>query len=229
VFDLEILSELFPEGDDPLVAEDPSGEYYLESSGLQDSTGQPDHNAAEAPVKRVNGAARALDQGFRPVRLIGRYTAPDGTTSVAIMTDTAEGRSRASAAAVVQSNGVPAPEPPPKGSRYVKLAERDADVAEALRILGQPTPLDWYDIYKAWEIVEQSVRGLPQVVAQGWATKANIRRLKASANHPGISGNEARHARTSRPPALNLTMTMSDGDALVRRLVANWIESRPSY
>jgi hypothetical protein len=30
-------------------------------------------------------------------------------------------------------------------------------------------------------------------------------------------------------PGQNLTMTMEEADSLVRRLVANWIESHPSY
>jgi len=227
-FDLEILCELFQAGD-PLVAQDPLDGYYLEFSALQDASGQLDHSAAEPLVKRINGAARAADQGFRPVHLRGRYTAPDGTMSVMVSTDTAEARSRARATAVVVSGGIPVPEPPPKGPRYVKLAEQDADVADVLRVLGQPAPLDWYDIYKAWEIVEHALGGSRQVVAQGWVTKADIDRLTASANHPGISGDEARHARMSGTPGSNRTMTMSEADALVRRLVANWIESHPSY
>jgi hypothetical protein len=227
-FDLETLRELFRAGD-PLVAQDPSDGYYLESSALQDSNGQLDQSAAEPLVKRINGVARAADQGFRPVQLRGRYTAPDGTMSVVAMAGTAEARSRAWAAALVVSDGVPVPEPPPKGSRYVKLAEQDADVADVLRVLGQPGSLDWYDIYKAWEIVEHAGGGSRQLVARGWVTKADIGRLTASANNPGISGDEARHARMSGTPGPNRTMTMREADALVRRLVANWIESHPSY
>jgi hypothetical protein len=226
-FDLETLRELFRAGD-PLVRQDPSDGYYLESSALQDSDGQLDRSAAEPLVKRINGVARAADQGFRPVHLRGRYTAPDGTMSVVAFAEMAEARSKVWAAAVV-SGGVPVAEPPPKGPRYVKLAEQDADVADVLPVLGQPGSLDWYDIYKAWEIVEHAVGGSRQVVARGWVTKADIDRLTASANHPGISGNEARHTRMSGTPGPNRTMTMSEADALVRRLVANWIESHPSY
>jgi hypothetical protein len=149
--------------------------------------------------------------------------------SVVVLAETAEGRSKFGAAAVVVSGGVPVPEPPPKGPRYVKLAEQDADVADVLRVLGQPEALDWYDLYKAWEIVEHALGGWRQVVARSWVTKADIDRLTASANHPGISGDEARHARMPGAPGPNRTMTMSEADALVRRLVANWIESHPSY
>jgi hypothetical protein len=227
-FDLETLSELFRVGD-PHVAQDPPDEYYLESSALQDSNGQPDPNAAEALVKRINGVGRAADQGFRPVHLRGRYTAPDGTTSIVLIGGTAEGRSRARGAFAVLSGGLPAPQPPPKGPRYVKLAEQDPDIADVLRVLGQPGALDWYDVYKAWEIVEHAVGGWRQVVARGWATKAEIDRLTASANHPGISGDDARHARMPGTPGPSRTMAINEADSLVRRLVTNWIESHPSY
>ena len=227
-FDLETLNELFREGD-PLVAQNSTDGYYLEASALQDSNGQLNADAAEPLMKRINGVARAADQGFRPVRLRGRYTAPDGTMSVVILADAAEGRSKVRGVAKVLVNGAPVPEPPPKGPRYVKLAEQDPDVADVLRVLGQPGPLDWYDIYKVWEIVEQAIGGSKQVEARGWATEADINRLTASANHPGISGDEARHARMKGSPNPSRVMTMGEADALVRRLVANWIESHPSY
>jgi hypothetical protein len=224
-FDLETLSELFSAGD-PLVACDQLNGYYVESSDIVVSGGQPDVSSAEALVKRVNGAARALASDFQPVQLRGRYTSPDGTTSVVLDGDTATVRDRAGA---VMIDGVAAPAPPPKGPRYLKLAQQDPDVADALRILGQPSPLDWYDIYKAWEIVGNAVGGPKKVAAKGWATEADINRLTASANHPGISGDDARHARMKGAPGQNLTISMSEADALVRRLIANWIESHPSY
>jgi hypothetical protein len=226
-FDLETLSELFGAGD-PLVAHDQLNGYYVESLGIVVSGGQPDVSSAEALVKRVNGAARALDPAFQTVQLRGRYTSPDGTTSVVLLGDTAAMRDKATAGAVV-IDGVPAPAPPPKGPRYLKLAQQDPDVADALRVLGQPGPLDWYDIYKTWEIVGNAIGGPKQVAAHGWATEADINRLTASANHPGISGDDARHARMKGNPGQNLTMTMEEADSLVRRLVANWIESHPSY
>jgi hypothetical protein len=92
------------------------------------------------------------------VNLRGRYTAPDGSVSVVVAAGTAEVRSKVWAVAVVVSGGVPVPEPPPKGPRYGALAEQDADVADVLRVLGQPGSLDWYDIYKAWEIGARSRR-----------------------------------------------------------------------
>lgn len=226
-FDLETLGGLFSEGD-PLVAQDPANGYYVEYSALGGSDGQPDTSAAEALVKRMNGVGRASDQSYRPVSLKGRYTTPDGTTNVVTLAGAAEARVRAQAGMIL-INGVPVPQSPPKGPRYMKLAEQDPNVADILRVLGQPEPLDWYDIYKAWEILEHAVGGWRQVETRGWASKADINRLTASANHPGISGDEARHARMQGTPGSDQTMTIREADGLVRRLVANWIESHSSY
>jgi hypothetical protein len=226
-FDLATLSELFRQGD-PLVAQDPSDDYYLESSAFQDANGQLDLKSVDALVKRINGIGRAADQGFRPVHLMGRYTAPDGTSAV-FVSAAMEGRSKLTATATVLASGVPVPQPPPKGPRYVKLAGQDPDVADVLRVLGQPGALDWYDIYKVWEIIEHAVGGWPQVVDRGWVAKVDIDRLTASANHPGISGDDARHARMPGTPGPNRTMTINSADSLVRRLVTTWIESHPSY
>ncbi len=202
--------------------------YYVESSDIVVSEGQPDVSSAEALLKRVNGAARVLASDFQPVQLRGRYTSPDDATSVVLVGDVATVRARAVAGAVVIDGDV-APTPSPKGVRYIKLAQQDPDVADALRVLGQPSSLDWYDIYKAWEIVGNAVGGPKKVAAEGWATEADIRRLKASANHPGISGEDARHARMTGDPSQNRTMTISEAEALIRHLITKWIESHPSY
>jgi hypothetical protein len=228
IFDLEALSVLFPAGD-PLVAQSASGTYYLESVALEDSKGQIDLNAARALIKRINGIGRVIDPGYQPVLLTDQYTASDGSVTVALPTATLRLRPKLQATAVVTRNGVPVPPPPPKAPRYAKLAEQDSEVADALRVLGQPDPLDWYDIYKVWEIVEHAVGGSRQVEKRGWVTKADIDRLTASANHPGISGDEARHARMKGTPGAKAVMSMSEADSLVRRLVANWIESHASF
>jgi hypothetical protein len=221
--DLETLGELFGEGD-PLVAKDSSGRYYLEASALQDPDGQIDDDAAEALVRHMNGAARATYRGFRPVHR-GQYTAPDGTVHIV-----AKGgiSLRAQENEAFDTVEPVRPEVPgaSRGSRYLKLAEQDEGVATALRILGRPEPLDWYDLYKVWEIVEHAAGGIPQVVARGWATKADIERFTASANHPGISGDNARHAwLKGKTPGQNRVMPIAEGSVFVRQLTANWIES----
>jgi hypothetical protein len=226
-FDLKSLVEVFREGE-PLVAKDGSEGFYVQSQVLEGLDGTPDFDAAPTLVRRMNGIGRAVDSSFRPVRLVGRYTSPDGKVSHVVSADTAEARFSGTATAVV-AGADPVPAPPPKGPRYAKVAEEDADVADVLRILGQADPLDWYDLYKVWEILEQAVGGWKQVENQGWVTKPAINRFTASADHPGLSGDAARHARVKgNSPRSALRMPLSEADAMMRRLAASWIESHPA-
>jgi hypothetical protein len=225
-FDLKTLSELFPIGD-LVVLKDPSGDYYLESPDLVNSDGQLDDDAAQALIRRVNGVGRATYRGFRPVR-IKQYTAPNGTVNI-VAKGGLELRPFENRAFDTVTPTGPSVSESLRGARYVKLAKQDEDVADVIRILGQPDPLDWYDVYKVWEIIEQKAGGSRQVDARGWATRADIDRLTASANHPGISGDKARHARMPGTPGPNHAMSLNEGAGLVRRLSAIWIESHPSY
>ncbi len=227
-FDLDTLCELFPDGE-PVVAQDASGRYYLESSALETAAGNVDRDAARTLLKRINGAARAVGHDYQPVELKGHYTKDDGATIVTGETANQVIRAKQRAVAVVLKDGVPVPQPPPKGYRYLRLAEQDPNIADALRILGQPDPLDWYDIYKIFEIVQNAVGGTKEIEKRGWATAADLNRLTASANHPGISGDEARHARMKGTPGPDKGMSIREADDLIRRLAANWIESHPSY
>ena len=111
-FDLDTLGELFPTGD-PLVAQDLSGGYYLESVALQDSNGQIDQDAARALIKRINGIGRAINSGYQPVMLTGRYTEPDGSVTIALTTAALTVRPTFKAVGIVTRNGVPVPPPPP--------------------------------------------------------------------------------------------------------------------
>ena len=229
-FDLETLAELFNEGD-PLVALEAAGEYSLESMTLQDSSGEIDLDAVSALLKRVNGIARTLDHGYQPVRTTGRHIGPDGKVNVVIMGAVGRGRMKVRGTVTVTVDGKPVVEAPttPKSLRYMKLAGQDSNVADAIRVMGQPDQLDWYDLYKVWEIIRDAAGNQKEVVKRGWATDSDLNRLTASANHPGISGDQARHARMSGTPSAKSTMTVREGEALVRRLMARWIESHPSY
>ena len=57
--------------------------------------------------------------------------------------------------------------------------------------------------------MEHVIGGAPQVVARGWTTRADIDRLTASANHPGISGDAARPARMRGTPGPDRAMSVS--------------------
>lgn len=223
-FDLDAVEHLFRTGD-PQVAQDEDG-YYLTSPSLdphfRDSTRLQD--TAMSLLNQVNGAARVHDAGFRPVRLVGRYS--DGTNAhhVVVVADTAEARDHVFAAALVV-NGAPAPEQPPQGPKYLDVAKREPDAAEVLRILGKDiAALSWFDLYKVYEIVRDNVGGNKNTLVQnGWITQSELLGFVNSSNTASISRDDARHARGT--PQSADTMDVTQARDVISRLVRHWFDS----
>jgi hypothetical protein len=226
--DLQDLVELFPDGDPSIGHEADSG-YYISSASLEDDNGAVNHEMAAKLLTTINGIARVQSTAYRPVHLTGTYRSPDGKQSVVILVDSIEVRARMGTPTIL-TDGVPQPAPESEGGRYFKVAEADTDAADIFRIMAaSKRELDWIDIYKVWEIVEKTVGGKNQVAAKGWLTKSDIERLTASANHPEISGDNARHARMPGTPGQHRVMTLAEANTLIRELVSAWVESRHAY
>ncbi len=225
-FDLDTLARQLPQGD-PHVAVDDEG-YYLTSAmldGLMHDGGKL-YEVASSLLRRANGAARALSSGFRPVRLVGRFSDDTGAHHVVVLAETAEARGEAFDVTVV-AGGKQQQAPPPPGPKYVQLAQKHKDVAEALDILGKQSPsLDWVDLYKLYEIVRHNVGGEDALIAKDWVPRADIKAFTVSANRPDISGDEARHARIPGPPPKSTrVMTLAEAQHTIPTLVAHWLDS----
>jgi hypothetical protein len=113
---------------------------------------------------------------------------------------------------------------PPDAGRAA-LGLRYPDAAEALTILGQPTPLGWVELFKVFEIVRDAVKPA-RLDRSGLATKEQVSAFTASANRPDVSGQEARHARMGGGPPQRM-MTVSEGHEFIGNLVRAWIDSLP--
>jgi hypothetical protein len=98
-------------------------------------------------------------------------------------------------------------------------------VAEALEILGKPdAPPNFGDLYKVLEIVSKNVTGLPNLKKIGWVPPAQLEAFTASANHQGISGDQARHARMEGTPRPEKMMTLSEARHVIGALVTVWLD-----
>ena len=236
--DLSILAELYPEPSDPVVTADRSG-YYLTSPTLPDShvndAGEMLARAREL-LRTINGAARIVSTSYRPVELSGAFRDSVDRQHVVVEAETAHARAHVFAAAVVTSaDGQLVQAPAPPAPKYIQLAGQYPDVADALTILGKPAPLDWFDLYKLYEIVRDNVDPSPpdqsrkgnqkKLIDTGWVTKADLGAFTGSANHQLASGNAARHARE---PGSGPTRTMSldEGTQFTRDLVSRWLSCR---
>jgi hypothetical protein len=232
-FDLGMLAELFPASDDPSVSVDSEG-YYLTSASLDDDL-TADANAmyerASSLLRDVNGAARLMRSDFRPVELTGRFSDPAENVHVVGLTDTIMVRAHLRASAVVVGPGVAAESEPTQSAAqgYVQLVAKHTDVQDVLALLGKSEPPDWIDLYKIYEIVGDQVAGGPKgrekaLAATGWVTPGDLDAFKMSANHQGVSGDAARHARMSGSPRQH-PMTIEDARQMIRVLVSGWFDS----
>jgi hypothetical protein len=216
-FDLQDLPHHFDE--DPQV-HDADG-YWLDSAsfdGLADVAEVQE--TARAMVARMNGAMRLHDPGYQPVRLAGRYRNENGD-HVVLQVGSALEREKATMVVVVGGASAPRPTGP---RDYDRLGAADAAGADLLLIFSRGD-LDWYDLFKVFEIVRAESGGERAIVAMGWATKNNISAFRVPANHPGVSGDAARHAR-QQPVIPKHTMTLGEGRLFITDLAQSWLKSR---
>jgi hypothetical protein len=121
-------------------------------------------------------------------------------------------------------NGQPAASPPPPGPGYAATASADGDVAEALAIMGQPTPPNWVELYKVYEIIEHTGQLKAAMAATGVSAK-QLSVFTRTACHPAAAGPQARHGRSRQDPPPN-PMPIATARDLIGRLVHAWMDLR---
>ncbi len=125
---------------------------------------------------------------------------------------------------LVTAGGVRTPVVPPARWAY-DLALIDTWVADALRLLGSNAELDYFVLFKLFEIIEDDV-GKKFVEKSGGNTK--LKQFTASANHEELGGGEARHPRKRswRTPDPNLYMSIPDSKRWLLGVAGEWIDSK---
>jgi hypothetical protein len=107
---------------------------------------------------------------------------------------------------------------------WVRLRLANPKVAKALRLLGTEEH-DWVSLYRLYEVIEDDVGSLDNIVRHRWATKASIRRFKHTANSLGAVGDASRHGKelTMSPPD---PMDLGEARALIEVILHNWLRSK---
>jgi hypothetical protein len=222
-FDLQDLADLLGSGSDVRVIR-AADRFFLSAAELDNPPiGVAFHDVAQKLVIRINGLARVQKPGFSPVDLAGHYD-EDGNVYVAGVTARVEVRAHVSATAVVTGpSGTPVQQAPPASSRYLALAARSTDVAEALEIMGRPESLNFAELYKVYEIIEHA-GALKAAMKSAGVPETSRALFSRTANHPDASGADARHARSRQAPPKN-PMTIEEALTLIRRLLVAWMDS----
>lgn len=226
--DLAALARAFT--GDPTIRCDDGERYYLASPSLDALFSNPSdfRDTASSLLARINGAARVLDPEYRPVRLKGPYTDSEGRGNVAVLGVAAEA-SVAFGMATISIEGVPQKPPPSPAPDLARLAEQHPDVAEVFGLMAGDDVLDWFTLYKVYEIVRHNVGGSNEGEAQrilsekGWVLDSQIKVFRDSANSPEISGKAARHGRATRRGTD--AMSLPKARTFISELTHCWLDS----
>ena len=217
--DLETLADVIPAGDTRVVRDDDG--YYLTAAEIDDRpAGVPFYEVAPVVLQRVNGLARVMNTGYRPVRLSGRYQEGERRHQV-VHAGCAEVRVQAMPVTIL-INGEPAASAPPPGPAYAATASTDSDLAEALAIMGQPTPPNWVELYKVYEIIEHTGQ-LNAAMRVAGVSANQISLFTRTACHPAAGGSDARHGRSRQDPPKN-PMPIAKARYLIGSLVRGWMD-----
>lgn len=97
----------------------------------------------------------------------------------------------------------------------------DPDVQETLLYLGGDGNA-WANLYKATEVIEESVGGSTQIFDHGWCSRSEWTRFRRTANHQEAIGLFSRHARSRATPPPD-PMTIAEAKDFAVGLLRNWI------
>jgi hypothetical protein len=223
ISDLEDLSKSLRSSALSIIKE--GQDFVLKSTGFNSLKDVQDvKNKASEILALVNGAAR-LDLGMRKPLSMAHVVKDDGTREVFVeISDTLTLHDRVTASVVASDGTVQEVHQVSPIPSWVATAQRDANVAKVLRLFGIGH-YDWVNLYRIYEVVENDIGGISNIVKKGWATRKTIERFKHTANSPGAIGDESRHGKqTSQPP--KDPMTLSEAKSLVETILHNWLRMK---
>lgn len=106
------------------------------------------------------------------------------------------------------------------------ISLRDEAVANVCRLYALGPP-DWVNLYRIYELIEESVGGKDTIVERDWASRNAINRFKHTAQSRDAVGLcNARHGKRIAPPTK--PMTIADARTLVRQIVDKWLRDKLS-
>lgn len=165
-FDLEDLLMCFPAGDDErlqVIKTMHRGKeiYLLLADKFADvSSGRAAYDIGIIIVRKLNGILFLSNASAQPLQAGGTFKWADESWKpeaqyISMVSLASRSRLGVHGATIVDANGNPRPEPPPRRSRqrhWLDWAATSTRGTDLLHFLEGPRP-DWYDLYKAGEIL----------------------------------------------------------------------------
>lgn len=218
-FDLEALTRLLRS---PYLNVSKEGDtYYLRCSAFA-PIASPDEvrERAREILQRASAAERIRCDSSLPVTLGEVFRIePDGTRRSFFSSDFLESwKVRVFHAPVTEEDAA-------AFGQWVELADRDAKIDKALRILIT-RETNWINLYNILDVILSDVGGM--IWQAGWAPESEIKRFKHTADSESTLGDEARHGRERTQPPAD-PMSLKEAASLIRSVMRAWLawKSKP--
>ena len=103
----------------------------------------------------------------------------------------------------------------------VEIAQRNPNVATALRLLGTQG-FARVNLYRILEIICEDVDGIENIQKKGWASGNQLTRFIRTIDHAETSRDEARHGHSKEQPVPN-PMSSSELASLLKSILSDWL------
>lgn len=209
---------------DPSIKEENDGRYWLRFSGLN-SLNDPREVREEADrlVGIISGAAKHLGD-LQPIEV----------NAIALDSGTGPPHQFVQLSPLTATLSARFPMSTDRLIRLIDLAEKDAELAEALYFLQKD---NWFNLYKAWEVARDAAgairRGASEgtrqdIIDSGWANETEQWRFRATAQCRKVLGDEARHAGKRAYDGPGKPMSIDEAREFMGRLIDAWIRELDS-
>lgn len=223
-FDLKILSLIFNSPD--LNISKKEVHYYLYDKNFNYIN---DSNQvfvkSEHLIKILNGIAKIKQNNFKPVGVGGVMFYDENGSKHCYVHSSISASLRSSIfakATVTDKNGKEKESNKKNDSiKWLEIANKDEKVTRALRFLSNSN-LDWYDLYKIFEIVKKDI-GI-RTIEQWISPKSKIKDFTQTANSSLAIGEKARHADDI--PAPKNPVSFGEAFKLISNIVKKWLETK---
>lgn len=92
------------------------------------------------------------------------------------------------------------------------------DVKNVMALVNRPDFRTWSNLYKIFEIINKK----KDIKKKGWMSAKQITSFKRTANHPAVSGLDARHGHQKEEPPTDI-MKLEDAVDIICNVIEQWI------
>lgn len=231
--DLNHLVRHFTDGPCRIWRDEKTGQVLMRVDGFPaDAVAREVQESARVTVQQLSGVLKALRSSKTPVQVGGvMQRQANGTRNVFVFVESIAMATCFMEAEVfvrdANGNLVERPSPPPRTLMLAKIMATNTAVAKAMRLNVASDAGTWGALYRLYEVIEDDVRGEPEMVRRGWTSRRQRSRFRSSSCSPDVAGDDARHGVSTMEPPSN-PMTLDEARTFVEGILQSWLDEKLS-